>query len=206
MACPLSSNQKNWLVFFATLGFGLLASFGLLQAAGHTDENVRETLRLTARASFAILLIIFVARPAHQLFTTHFTSQLLSRRRLLGVAFAGMHTAHLVLIFYRLRINEDMGLEAGNIPGAIIYLLIFAMFVTSFDSTTRMLGRTNWKRLHTFGLYVIFIAFAQREIPRSLETAESANWILTALAAAALLLRVANKVLYDRSKAQRSEP
>ena len=190
MACPLSSSQKNWLVFFAAMGCGLLASFGLLQAAGHTDENVRETLRLTARASFAILLIIFVARPAHQLFTTHFTSQLLSRRRLLGVAFAGMHTAHLVLIFYRLRINEEMALEAGNIPGAIIYLLIFAMFVTSFDSTTRMLGRTNWKRLHTFGLYVIFIAFAQREIPRSLETAESANWVLTGLALAALVLRV----------------
>ena len=33
-------------------------------------------------------------------------------------------------------------------------------------------------------------AFAQREIPRSLETAESANWILTALALAALVLRV----------------
>ena len=190
MACPLSSSQKNWLVFFAAMGCGLLASFGLLQAAGHTDENVRETLRLTARASFAILLIIFVARPAHQLFTTHFTSRLLSRRRLLGVDFAGMHTAHLVLLFYRLQINEDIALEAGNIPGAIVYLLILAMFVTSFDSTTRMLGRTNWKRLHTIGLYVIFIAFAQREIPRSLETAESANWILTALALAALVLRV----------------
>lgn len=206
MACPLSSNQRNWLVFFATLGFGLLASFGLLQAAGYTDENVRETLRLTARASFAILLIVFAARPAHQLFTAHFTSQLLSRRRLLGVAFTGMHTAHLILIFYRLRINEEMALQASNIPGAIIYVLILAMFVTSFDATTRMLGRTNWKRLHTIGLYVIFIAFAQREVPRSLETAESANWILTALAAAAISFRAVNGMLIKRSKAQRSEP
>jgi DMSO/TMAO reductase YedYZ heme-binding membrane subunit len=117
-----------------------------------------------------------------------------------------MHTAHLLLIFYRVQISEDFELVARNIPGAFVYLLIFAMFVTSFDSTTRALGRKNWKRLHTVGLYVIFIAFAQREIPRSLETAESANWILTALAVAALLVRVTNKVLVDRSKAQLREP
>jgi len=176
-------------VFAATLGAGLLASFALLNAAGFTEENVQVLLRLTARTSFVILLFVFVARPLHQFFKTHSTSRLLRRRRLLGIAFAGMHTAHLLLIFYRVQIGEDFELVARNIPGAFVYLLIFAMFATSFDSTTRWLGRKNWKILHTLGLWVIFIAFAQREIPRSLETAESANWILTTLAVAGLLLR-----------------
>lgn len=146
-------------------------------------------MRLTARVSFVILLIIFVARPAQQIFRTPFTAKLLRRRRLLGVAFTGMHTAHLLLIFYRIQVSESFTLAANNIPGAFIYVLIFSMFATSFDATTRMLGPQNWKRLHTVGLFVIFVAFAQREIPRSMETAESANWILTALAVGALLLR-----------------
>jgi sulfoxide reductase heme-binding subunit YedZ len=88
----------------------------------------------------------------------------------------------------------------------LVYLLIFAMFATSFNSTTRWLGPRNWKILHTLGLYVIFIAFAQREIPRSLETAVAANWTLTALALTALLLRAVNAILINRSKAQQSEP
>ena len=100
-----------------------------------------------------------------------------------------MHTAHLLLIIKLVRFGGDFEFAASNIPGAIVYLVILAMFATSFDSTTRWLGRRKWKILHTFGLWVIFLAFAQREIPRSLETAESANWILTTLALAALLLR-----------------
>lgn len=184
----------------------MLASFALLNAAGFTVENIQVLLRLTARTSFVILLFVFVARPLHQFFKTQSTSRLLRRRRLLGIAFAGMHTAHLLLIFYRLHSSEDFELVARNLPGAFVYLVIFAMFVTSFDSTTRWLGRKNWKILHTVGLWVIFVAFAQREIPRSLETAESANWILTTLALAALLLRTVNAMLIKRSKAQRSEP
>ncbi|MGI9219563.1 MAG: hypothetical protein ACR2QS_00840, partial [Woeseiaceae bacterium] len=89
MGCLLSSNQKNWVVFFATLGAGLGASWAFLNAVGTTDESVRETLRLSARVSFVILLIIFVARPAQQIFRTPFTAKLLRRRRLLGVAFTG---------------------------------------------------------------------------------------------------------------------
>lgn len=185
----MSSSLKNWSVFVATFGAGVLASFAFLNAVGTDEENVREVLRLTARASFVIFLVAFVARPAHQVFVTHFTSRLLRRRRLIGIAFAGMHTAHLLFIFYRVQISEDFALVASNIPGAFVYLLIYALFATSFNSTTRMLGPRRWKILHSLGIWVIFIAFTQREIPRSLETAESANWILTALAVTALLLR-----------------
>ena len=140
--------------------------------------------------AFVILLVVFVARPLQQLFATKFTAKLLRRRRLLGVAFTAVHSAHLGLIFYRVHVSDDFALSySENTLGALVYLIIFAMFATSFDSTTRMLGPRRWKVLHTIGLYVIFITFAQRELPRSLDTAEEANWILTALALAALLLR-----------------
>lgn len=147
-------------------------------------------LRLTARLAFVVFLLVFVARPLQQLFATKFTAKLLRRRRLLGVAFAAVHSAHLGLIFYRVHVSDEFVLSySANTLGALVYLLIFAMFATSFDSTTRMLGPRNWKILHTFGLFVIFIAFAQREVPRSLETAVEANWILTGLALVAVLLR-----------------
>ena len=169
---------------------GLFGSAALFFAAGFTDDNVALALRLTARVAFVIFLLAFVARTAHQVFVTHFTSKLLRRRRLLGIAFAGMHTAHLLLIFYRLRVNDDFAMSVTeNGPGAFIYLVILALFATSFDATARMLGSTWWKRLHTVGIWLIFIAFTQREIPRSLESAELANWTLVGLALLALLLR-----------------
>ncbi len=191
----LTSSQRNWTVFFAVFAASTLASAAFLYNVGVSEDNVRVLLRLTARIAFVILLIVFVARPLQQLFANKFTARLLRRRRLFGVAFAAVHTVHLGLIFYRVHISDDFALSyAANTFGALVYLIIFAMFATSFDSTTRMLGPRNWKILHTTGLYVIFIAFAQRELPRSLDTAVEANWILTALAFAALLLRVLQRL------------
>lgn len=186
----LTSKQLNWTVFFAVFAASTLASVAFLYGVGFSEDNVRVLLRVTARVAFVILLVIFVARPLQPLFASEFTTRLLRGRRLLGIAFTAVHTAHLGLIFYRVHISDNFVLSySANTLGALVYLIILAMFATSFNSTARMLGPRNWKILHTFGLYVIFIAFAQREVPRSLETAVEANWILTALALVAVLLR-----------------
>lgn len=170
-------------------------SFGYLSAVGISDDNVRALLRWSARAAFLTFLVVFMARPLRQLYKTPISAWLLRHRRLIGVAFAGLHSGHLLLIFYRAQLSDEFVLSvARNGLGAFVYLLIFAMFATSFNSTTRWLGPRKWKILHTAGLYVIFVAFAQREIPRSLETADTANWTLTALALIALSLRAVNGI------------
>ena len=142
----LTSNQKNWAVFFAATGMVGAAAAAVLGAAGNTDDNIALTLRASARAAFLVLLLVFVARPLHQLLVSPGTSALLRNRRLLGVAFAGIHTAHLGLILYRdYAVPEFEFSVRDNLPGGLTYLLIYLMLITSFDRPARAIGRTNWK-------------------------------------------------------------
>ena len=187
----MTSNQRNWSVFFAAIVATGLASVAFLAAAGNTEENLHIALRLSARIAFVVLLIVFVARPLQQMFKTPFTAKLLRNRRLLGIAFAGIHTAHLGLIIYRGRINPDFNLlVSDNLPGMLTYAVIFIMFATSFNATTRMLGPRNWRILHKIGLYWLFVAFAQTQLPESLDKLEGTNWFMLGMIFVALVIRL----------------
>ena len=83
----MTSNQRNWAVFFAAVGLTAISSAAYLSIAGINDESIRVCLRLSARIAFLVLLVIFIARPLQQIFTAPATAYLLKNRRLLGVAF-----------------------------------------------------------------------------------------------------------------------
>jgi len=195
----MTSNQRNWTVFLATAGVALAAAFAVLEVAGNSEENIRALLRLTARFAFLLLLLVFIARPLRQLRKAPGTLALLKNRRLLGIGFAGMHTAHLALIFYLL--NQVPTFEfnwLARLPGIATYTMMYLMLITSFDRPARAIGAKRWKILHKIGLYWLFAAFAQRELPRSLDNVDLAIWLLTACIAVALVIRlsafVANRV------------
>jgi len=187
----LSSNQRNWIVFLGAASITATVSGLYLGAAGIRDATIGVTLRSSAHASFIVLLVIFVARPLRQMFRTPFTASLLRNRRLLGIAFAGIHFAHLGLIFYRDRHIADYSFSLiENALGGLIYLFIFLMFLTSFDATARALGARNWRILHKLGLYAILVAFLQTIVPDSREQVFSINGVLTLVAAVAIVIRL----------------
>jgi DMSO/TMAO reductase YedYZ heme-binding membrane subunit len=64
------------------------------------------------------------------------------------------------------------------------------MFLTSFNATAKMLGPKNWRILHKVGLYWLFIAFTQTQLPDSLDELNNINWMLLVLIAAALVIRL----------------
>lgn len=187
----MTSNTRNWLVFGGSMLATLAAAAIYLGIAGVSDETVRLLLRITPRLAFPLLLLVFVARPLRQLVATPLTAALLKNRRLLGIAFAGIHTAHLLLILYRSRAVPDFDFQvANNLAGTFVYLVILVMFATSFDSTARALGPRNWRRLHTAGLYVLFVAFVDAFRPRAVDEILDVYGAFTALAVAALAVRV----------------
>lgn len=187
----MTSNQRNWTVFLASSGITAIASAAYLNLTGISDDSIRLLLRLSARIAFLVLLAIFVARPLRQLIVTPATATLLKNRRLLGVAFAGIHTAHLALIFYRAdQVPEFEFIVLESLPGAATYLIIFLMLVTSFDWPARAIGRKAWKILHKFGLYWIFTIFLLTQLPRSLDHLAETNWWLITLVALALVIRL----------------
>ena len=187
----LSSNQRTWVVFLGAVAITAAVAGLYFAAAGIDAESMRVALRSSAHASFIVLLVVFVARPLRQMLQTPLTAALLRNRRLLGVAFAGIHTAHLGLILLQARWIEEYTFSiVENALGGLIYLLIFLLFATSFDRTARALGPGNWRILHKIGLYAIFGASLQTIVPDSREQVLGINGALTLLAAAALIIRL----------------
>jgi DMSO/TMAO reductase YedYZ heme-binding membrane subunit len=116
---------------------------------------------------------------------------MLRHRRQIGVAFAGVHTVHLLVILTRAQLVPEFQLTAKNYLGAMTYLLILLMFVTSFDGPARAVGRKNWKILHKIGLYVIAVSFVQTLLPNSEQELYRPEYILfSSLIFGAIVLRV----------------
>ena len=149
----------------ASVYFGSLILIGAPALAfvlqGDTsDDDLREVLRISARISLAIYLVIFVARPLNELRPSAFIAELLRNRRLRGVGFAGVMTAHLWFIGWRW-LELDLPVTARTlIFGGGAYLMLLLMLITSFDKPAQAIGRRNWKRLHRTGLYWLGLVFA----------------------------------------------
>jgi sulfoxide reductase heme-binding subunit YedZ len=187
----MTSSQRNWAALTAAILVTGLASTMFLAINGTSDENLRFVLRITARLAFLIFLLAFIARPLWQVFPTSASRTLLQYRRQIGVAFAGVHTVHLLVILTRVQLVPEFQLTAKNHFGAITYLLILLMLITSFDSPARAIGRKSWKILHKTGLFVIAISFVQTLLPNSEQELYMPEYILfSALIVGAILLRI----------------
>ena len=186
------SSRKTLAVFSAALLAAGLPALYQVQHAGAEAENLQFILRVTARFALLIYLVVFVARPLRQLWPVPTTSKLLRKRRLIGVAFAGIMTVHLAFIgwlwiFVIAKPLPPLSLIGGG--GA--YLLMLLMLITSFDGPARALGPKNWRRLHKTGLYWIGIVFANTIIPDVVKDPTDPYYLgLTLLILAAIALRV----------------
>ncbi len=183
---------QNWLVFALALVLVLAVSAIFLAVSGLDEGNIEAALRMSAYLAFIVLALIFLLRPLVELRPNRAMRTLLKNRRLLGVAFAGIHTAHLLLI--SLRDYFDAGFDlflVERLPGAGVYAMIYLMFITSFEGPARALGPRRWRALHKAGLYVVFTGFLVALIPPALAKPASAHGLLSGLAAIAVLLRMA---------------
>lgn len=164
----MSSNGKNVLILGGVIVPASLAAIAYLWATDSSDDSLRLALRLTARLSYMMYLLVFVARPLRQLVAGTATGWLLRERRSIGIAFAAMHSVHLGLIAYRFSVVP--GLEYAVIDavfGGTAYLLLYLMLITSFDAPARALGAKNWRLLHKIGLYYIGFIFVATLLPEA---------------------------------------
>lgn len=186
-----TDRQTATTFLIATFLTGIVAGV-YLAVRGYDEDGLSVVLRYSGRIAFAILILVFAARPLQQLLRKPWTAKLLRNRRQLGVAFAGIHTAHFGLIMMRVRESAEMSFDTIVNPFAtMVYLVIFAMLVTSFSAPARKIGRKAWKALHKTGLYVLFASFSVTQVPRSPDELELANGVLIVLAGAALATRIA---------------
>ena len=97
----MTINQRTAATFLGATGVTCVAAATYLLTTGIDDETITLALRMSGRVAFAVLIVAFAARPLRQLLKAPWTAKLLRNRRQVGVAFAGIHTAHLGLILMR---------------------------------------------------------------------------------------------------------
>lgn len=180
---------EGWRIVGLTALFVSSIVFLILALFGFNAQSVHTILRITGRTSFFIFSAAFSASALLRFWPNAFTIWLRRNRRQLGVSFALSHTVHftaLQLMHFRFGEPIDTGTAIG---GGLGFALIFAMAITSFDATARMIGPQAWRILHTFGGYyvwlVFFLDFALLSSTRSLLYLP-----LALIAASVLLLRI----------------
>lgn len=132
-------------------------------------EGLRSAIRATARTSFALFLVAFTASAFAVLVPSPFSRALVRERRFIGLAFAFSHLLHAILIYQYGQLNTEFWPGRStltNIPGTLGYLFILLMTLTSFKTTTRLIGRKTWKALHVSGMWVLAAVFTYSNFKR----------------------------------------
>jgi sulfoxide reductase heme-binding subunit YedZ len=156
------------------VGWCALALIGLFAAVlawdGTGEAGVRAVVRHSAQTSLILFSAAFMASSLALLSPSKVTRWMLVNRRYLGVSFAVSHLLHLMALIALARVSAAFVASlnaAAIVGGGIAYVFIAAMVATSFDRTAARLGPRAWRRLHTVGMYYIWVIFLQSYLPRA---------------------------------------
>jgi DMSO/TMAO reductase YedYZ heme-binding membrane subunit len=168
-ATPPAFRYQGWSLFRLLAALVLLMTVMILIINPDLTEGVRSAIRATARSSFVLFLLAFTASAFAVLVPSPLSKSLVRERRFIGLAFAFSRLVHAVLIYWYGQLNTEFWpgrTTLGNVPGTVGYVFVLLLALTSFKSTTRMIGATAWKRLHTTGMWVLAAIFAYSNFKR----------------------------------------
>jgi methionine sulfoxide reductase heme-binding subunit len=160
---------------------------------GVTAEGLLEVTRSTGRTSVFFFLAAFDAGPLHRRRPSRLTRWLVASRRQIGLAFALSHFIHLAALASYLGLSgEERG--AGSLSiGALAYVFITAMALTSNDASQRLLG-PRWRTLHLVGSGALVLVFSFSYFSR-VATMREPLWLFASIAVlivASVALRIAD--------------
>jgi len=156
--------MTGWKLFGA-LSAVVAALAGVAYALGPDPvQALQYAVRVTARTSYILFLLVFTASAVARLAPSGFTRALMRERRYLGLSFAFSMLLHAIA----LAVYFDLAPHAfwvgrtvaTNIPGSIGYVFILALAITSFKAASRLIGPDKWRRLHKTGVWFIAVIFA----------------------------------------------
>jgi hypothetical protein len=185
---------------------GLLATVIALLGWGVGVEGWRAAVRLTARWSLFVFLVLFLADPLARLSRSRPILWLKGNQRGLILAFAGAHFVHLgvVLTYFAL---------GGTVPpwvvvmfGGLGYVVLAFLVGATNDRYVAILGAQNWQRLYVFVLYYEWLIFALTYVSRVAKGPDAkVPGAVLAILAAAFIARLVTAVLWPRVRAIRHD-
>lgn len=135
----------------------------IVAAIGPGPEAAHAVVRWTARTSFVLFALTYVARPAAQLWPSPVTKPILARRKWIGLGFAVSHLAHLFGII-AIAWPDPAAFVRSQDPtigvAVATFIVLFAMAITSIEAVKRRMPRRAWNGLHKTGIHLAWIPFA----------------------------------------------
>lgn len=149
---------SKWIGLIAVLSATLLLWIVSMEGSDQT-EKLLFWARYTARLSFVVFMLVFTASALNYFVGNRATQFVRQNRRNLGLSFAFAHSIHLVALCSFLWVSGEQRTADTLIIGTLVYLMIFAMALTSTDKAVAKMGLANWKRLHRIGVHSIALVF-----------------------------------------------
>ncbi|MEL1250390.1 ferric reductase-like transmembrane domain-containing protein [Aurantiacibacter gilvus] len=149
--------NKTWPIVLGLLTSVAAMVAGLLTGTD-TLEQWQLAARWTARASFPLFLIPFIASALVRLYPTGWTRALMRNRRWWGLGFAAAFGMHLACLLVNQWLRDNFPPTGPGDPGFYLYLLLLAMVLTSTDTARKRMGRW-WKVLHRTGMWGFWVVF-----------------------------------------------
>jgi len=129
---------------------------------GFTETAVRQCIAWSARIDVVLFILAFGATAMHQYFRNSFSFWVMMNRHYFGISFAILHLLHLAFLVLLQQVFHPVFTLADSFAlfaGGGAYFFVVLMLLTSFEPFKGMLSKTNWKRLHTFGGWWIWVIF-----------------------------------------------
>ena len=179
------------------IGAGVIfAVFALtLVTQGWSEAGLRVLVRVTARLALVAFLLAFAASSVSVLAAPR-ARWWRRNRRALGHTFAVAMAAHMAAFMSLGYLHTDSFWQklatSSLIGGAVGYVLISAMTLTSFARPAKWIGRRAWNVLHKSGMYVFWAIFMASYV--GMVGRRPIAFVALGLLSMALLLRVAARL------------
>ncbi len=175
---------KYWPIGLAVLA-GAAAMYVGLQTGADDLERWQLAARYTARAGFPFLIATYIGSSLYKLQPGSWSLALVNHRQFFGLGLVTTHSFHLVALINFLYALPEMPPIIGLLPGFAVFAVLYAMALTTNVCM-------NWKRLHTFGIHLVWLVFTATYLVKITRPDQQAvSGLFAAIAILALLLRIA---------------
>jgi DMSO/TMAO reductase YedYZ heme-binding membrane subunit len=135
----------------------------IVAVMGPGPDAAHAVVRWTARTSFVLFALAYVARPALELWPSPVTRAIMARRKWIGLGFALSHLMHLLGII-AIAWPDPAAFVRSQDPTILVavatFIAVFAMAITSIDAVRRRMSRRAWTGLHKTGIHLAWVPFA----------------------------------------------
>ena len=154
---------NSWNLFWLiTVPVSLVMVSGMLRVDLSSAEAVSSMIQLSVRCAVPLLFLAFSASSLQILFPGSFSRWLLRNRKIIGLCFAAAMAWQLFFILWLVGIHteyyvSDVYVLSDVVEGVLGYTFLIAMVLTSFKFGRSRMTSRQWKRLHTSGIYWLWI-------------------------------------------------